>query len=214
MKKLLLLCALFLAVPAVAEEYYDYYGLQEYGLRKNTTRVEFYGGMTLPQDDWVHNGQPVDLGGTGWTVGLGFTRNISRYFALGLDGNYAQMGDGETFTSGGQDAYYRTGIATGLVTGRVNFFPSQSTRLYIPFGMGVGHMFARQKNDDGSHLTTNSTDLAWMLGLGLEFDLDESVIFGVEGRYNLIEADSEFKDAFGQSRYHYLSVMLKIGTRF
>ncbi len=68
--------------------------------------------------------------------------------------------------------------------------------------------------DDGSHLTTDSTDLAQMLGLGLEFDIDETVIFGVEGRYYLIEANSDFKDAFGKSRYHYMTVMLKIGCRF
>lgn len=211
MKKLFLLCALFLAVPAVAQEYY---GLQEYGLRKNTTRVEFYGGMVLPQDDWSHKGQDVDLGGTGWTVGLGFVRNISAVFALGVDGNYAQLGDGNNFISGGQNAYFRTGLATGLVTGRINFFPSESTRLYIPVGIGVGHMFARQKNEDGSHLTTSSTDLATMLGLGLEFDIDETLIFGVEGRYYFLNADDEFKDAFGKGHYQYMTVMLKFGTRF
>ena len=211
MKKLFLLCALFLAAPAVAQEYY---GLQEYGLRKNTTRVEFYGGMVLPQDDWSHKGQDVDLGGTGWTVGLGFVRNISAVFALGVDGNYAQLGDGDNFISGGQNAYFRTGLATGLVTGRINFFPSESTRLYIPVGIGVGHMFARQKNEDGSHLTTSSTDLATMLGLGLEFDIDETLIFGVEGRYYFLNADDEFKDAFGKGHYQYMTVMLKFGTRF
>ena len=58
MKKLFALCALLLTLPAVAQ---DYYGLQEYGLRKNTTRVEFYGGMTIPQDSWNHGGQEVDL---------------------------------------------------------------------------------------------------------------------------------------------------------
>lgn len=211
MKKLLLLCALCLAVPAAAQEYY---GLQEYGLRKNTTRIEFYGGMVLPQDSWFHNGQEVDLGGTGWTAGLGFVRNITPVFALGVDANYAQPGDGDNFTSGGQNAYYRTGIATGLVTGRINFFPSESTRLYIPMGIGVGHMFARQKNEDGSHLTTDSTDLATMLGLGLEFDIDETVIFGVEGRYYYLDANDEFHDALGKGHYHYLTVMLKFGTRF
>lgn len=211
MKKLLLLCALFVSVPAFAQ---DYYGLQEYGLRKNTTRIEFYGGMVLPQDDWSHDGQNINLGNTGWTAGIGFTRNIIPVFSLGVDGNYAQLGDGDTFISGGQESYYRTGIATGLITGRVNFFPSQATRLYVPFGVGVGHMFARQKFDDGSHKTTSSTDLAQMLGVGLEFDIDETVIFGVESRYYLVEADSDFKDAFGKSRYHYLTVMLKLGYRF
>ena len=206
MKKILLLCALFAAVPAFAQ---DYYGLQEYGLRKNTTRIEFYGGMTLPKDDWKVHG--TELGTTGWTAGIGFTRNIVSFFGLGLDANYSQLGDGDTFAG---DSYYRTGVATGLVTGRVTFFPSQATRLYVPFGVGVGHMFARQKNADGSHLTTNSTDLAQMVGVGLEFDIDETIIFGVEGRYYLIEANDDFKDAFGKSRYQNMLVMLKLGCRF
>jgi opacity protein-like surface antigen len=211
MKKLFALCALFLALPAVAQ---DYYGLQEYGLRKNTTRIEFYGGMTIPQDAWTHNGNNVDLGQTGWTAGIGFTRNITPVFAVGLDANYAQLGDGDKFAFGGGQSYYRTGIATALVTGRVNFFPSEATRLYIPFGLGASHLFARQENDDGSHLTTDGTDFAQMIGLGLEFDIDETLIFGLEGRYYLIETADEVKKAFGKSRMHYMNVMLKIGCRF
>lgn len=212
MKKLFLLCAL-LAVAATSFAQ-DYYGLQEYGLRKNTTRVEFYGGMVMPQDDWNHNNKPVDLGEMGWSAGIGFQRNIVPVFSIGVDANYAQYGDGDTFTNGSGDSYYRTGVATGLVVGRLNLFPTQATRLYVPFGLGVGHMFARQKNDDGSHLTTDSTDFAQMLGLGLEFDIDETVIFGVEGRYYLIDANSEFEHTFGKSRIHHMLVMLKIGCRF
>lgn len=206
MKKLILLCALFVALPAIAQ---DYYGLQEYGLRKNTTRVEFYGGMVLPQDNWEPNGNK--LGSTGWTAGIGFTRNIVSFFGLGLDANYAQLGDGDKNAA---KSYYRTGIATGLVTGRFSFFPSQATRLYVPFGIGIGHTFARLKNSDGSHVTTDGTDLAQMLGLGLEFDLDETLILGVEGRYYLIDAADEFKQAFGRKRYHHYNIMLKLGCRF
>ncbi len=206
MKKLLLLCALFVAVPAIAQ---DYYGLQEYGLRKNTTRVEFYGGMILPQNNWKPHG--TDLGTTGWTAGIGFTRNLVPFFGLGLDANYAQLGDGEKNSA---NSYYRTGIATGLVTGRFSFFPSQATRLYIPFGIGLGHTFTRLKNADGSHLTTDGTDLAQMVGAGLEFDLDETLVFGLEGRYYLIEAANEFKKAFDKSRYHHFLIMLKVGCRF
>ena len=211
MKKLLALCALLFALPAVAQ---DYYGLQEYGLRKNTTRIEFYGGMNIPQDSWTYNSQQVDLGQTGWTAGIGFTRNVIPVFALGLDANYAQLGDGDKFSNGTGQSYSRTGIATALVTGRVNFFPSQATRVYIPFGIGAGHIFARQKNDDGSHVTTDGTDFAQMIGLGLEFDIDETVIFGIEGRYYLVEAADEVRTKFGKDRLHYVNVMLKLGCRF
>jgi opacity protein-like surface antigen len=206
MKKLLVCCLLFAAVPVLAQ---DYYGLEDYGLSKNTTRVEFYGGAVLPQDNWEPNGK--DLGGTGWTAGIGFIRNLTPVFALGMDGNYAQLGDGEKDAS---HAYYRTGIATGLVTGRVNFFPKQATRVYIPFGLGIGHVFARQKFSDGSHRTVDGTDLAGMLGAGLEFDLDDSLVFGVEGRYYLLNAADEVKDTFGKNRYHHFLVMLKMGCRF
>ena len=206
MKKLLLMCALFVAIPAIAQ---DYYGLQEYGLRKNTTRVELYGGMVLPEDNWKPHG--TDLGTTGWTAGIGFTRNIVSFFGLGLDGNYAQLGDGEKT---GGSSYYRTGIATGLVTGRFSFFPSQATRLYVPFGIGLAHTFARKENSDGSHVTTDGTDLAQMLGLGLEFDIDETVVFGAEGRYNWVGLRSEMKDRFDHDNFTYWTVMLKLGVKF
>lgn len=207
MKKLLALFALLIAVPAMAQ---DYYGLQEYGLRKNTTRVEFYGGIVLPEDNWNKNG--YDLGSTGWTAGIGFTRNLFPFFGIGLDGNYTQLGDGEKDTAGN---YYRTGVATGLVTGRVSFFPSQATRLYIPFGMGLAHTFVRQKLNNGGHAPTiDGTDLASMLGAGLEFDLDDSMIFGVEARYYYIKTADEVKSAFGRGHYHHYNVMLKLGCRF
>ena len=208
MKKILLVCALFFALPAAFAQ--DYYGLSEYGLRRDTTRVEWYGGMVLPREGWKHGTSNIDLGKTGWSAGIGFQRNIVSWFSLGLDGNYAQLGDSDKASDG---SYFRTGIATGLVTGRINFFPSYATRIYIPFGAGVGHMFARQKKGS-DHETTSSTDLAQMLGLGLEFDLDDSMIFGLEGRYYLVDSSKEFKEAFGRNHLHYLDILLKLGFRF
>lgn len=209
MKKLFVLMSLLLGASAVFAQ--DYYGLQEYGLRKNTTRVELYGGMVLPQNGWKDRDTNTDLGKTGWSGGIGFQRNIIPLFSLGLDANYAQLGDSDKKAD---KSYYRTGIATGLVTGRLNLFPSQATRLYIPFGVGVGHAFTRQKMADGSHKTTSGTDLAQMLGLGLEFDIDESIIFGLEGRYYLVDTADDFKKEFGHKHLHYIDVLLKFGFRF
>ena len=213
MKKLFLLATLLFAFSAASAQ--NYYPVDDYGLHAGTNRVEFYGGMVLPQSSWTHNGQPVDLGDLGWTAGLGFYRNITNVFALGLDGNYAQFGDGDKVNEGtANEYYYRTGVATGLIAGRVNFFPRHSTRLYIPMGIGVGHTFVRQRNGDGSHKTVNSTSLAGMLGAGLEFDMDESWILGVEGRYYLVRTPDDMKTAFGKNRIHYSEIMLKIGCRF
>ena len=174
MKKLILLCAVLMVAPLSAmakDAYHDYYGLEEYGLRNNTTRVEFYGGVAEPQSNWTHN-------------------------------------------AGTQKAKYTSGIATGLLIGRFNFFPSQPTRFYVTSGLGIGHMFSREKFDDGTHDTVNSTSWAGMIGAGVEFDVDDTVIFGVEGRYNLVDLDGDYQDALGKGRYHYLSALLKIGCRF
>ena len=48
----------------------------------------------------------------------------------------------------------------------------------------------------------------------LEFDLDDSLIFGVEGRYYYIKTADEVKDTFGRGHYHHILVMLKLGCRF
>ena len=209
MKKLLMLCLLFTALPVLAQ---DYYPLHAYGLRKDTSRLELYGGMILPGNNWeVKPGSTTyELGSTGWTAGLGFTRNVVRFFGLGVDANYAQLGDGKKDTTG---SYYRTGVATGLVTGRVSFFPSSATRPYIPVGFGIAHTFARHKTN-GHHQTVDGTDLAEMIGLGLEFDLDDDMIFGVESRYYRIHMADEMRDAFKKNHFHHVLIMLKIGCRF
>ena len=209
MKKLILLAALLMAVPAAFAQ--NYYPIHNEGLYAGATRLELYGGMVMPQSDWKHEGATVDMGNVGWAAGIGFYRNISRVVAFGLDGNYAQLGDGDERAD---KSYFRTGAATGLVAVRVNFFPRRSTRIYIPAGIGVGHVFVRQNNDDNSHKTYNSTDLAGMLGLGLEFDIDESIIFGAEGRYYMMRTRSDVKSQFGKDNIHYGEILLKFGFRF
>ena len=209
MKKIVLFAALLLAVPAAFAQ--NYYPIHNQGLYAGATRLELYGGMVIPQSDWKHEGQTVDIGNIGWAAGMGFYRNISRVVTLGLDANYAQLGDGDERAD---KSYYRTGAATGLVAVRVNFFPRHTTRIYIPAGIGVGHVFARQNNDDGSHKTYSSTDLAGMLGVGLEFDIDETVIFGAEGRYYLMRTRDDFEGNLGKDYIHYGEILLKFGFRF
>ncbi len=208
MKKILVLCLLFAAFPVFAQ---DYYPLQAYGLRKDTSRMELYGGMVLPGNNWEFKSGSTtrEIGSTGWTAGLGFTRNVFPFFGLGLDANYAQLGDGEKAGGG----YYRTGVATGLVTGRFSFFPSSATRPYIPFGFGINHTFARYKQG-GNHNTYDGTDIAQMLGVGLEFDMDDSTIIGVETRYYYLHMADELRDTFHKKHFHHLLIMLKMGFRF
>lgn len=209
MKKLLLLSLLLGCFSFGYAQ--NYYPIHNEGLYAGATRIELYGGMVLPQSNWNHDGESVDIGDIGWSAGLGFYRNVSRVIALGLDGNYAQFGDGDERAD---KSYYRTGAATGLVAMRVNFFPRHTTRIYIPVGIGVGHVFTRQNKEDDSHETYNSTDLAGMLGVGLEFDIDESIIFGAEGRYYMMRTRDDFENQFGKDNIHYGEILLKFGFRF
>ena len=219
MKKLFILAALVCAPALYAAEQYaccSYEDTPKYGLQTNTTRVEFYGGVALPEEDWSENGQTLQLGDTGFTAGVAFVRNLLPWLTLGLDGNYAGLSKGDDLTTAGGDTVnYRSGIATGMVAGRVYLFPASMTRIYGTAGIGAGYMYAKEKNTtaDTSH-TYDSTDIAWMLGAGLEFDIDETVVFGAEGRYNWVGLRGDIKDRFGKDDYGYWTLMLKLGVKF
>lgn len=219
MKKLFILAALLCAPALYAADQYaccSYEETPKYGLQTNTNRVEFYGGVALPDDDWSENGQTLKIGDTGFSAGIAFVRNVLPWLTLGLDGNYAGFAKGDDFTTtDGREVNYRSGAATGLVAGRVYLFPHAMTRLYGTAGIGAGYMYAKEKDartDDKK--TYDSTDVAWMVGAGLEFDIDETVVFGAEGRYNWIGLRSDMKDRFGKDDYQYWTVMLKLGVKF
>ncbi len=219
MKKLFALAVLLCAPALYASGQYTcctYEDTPKYGLDTNTTRVEFYGGVALADEDWSENGQTLQIGDTGFTAGVAFVRNILPWLTLGLDGNYAGLTKGDDFTTtDSRTVNYRSGIATGLVTGRVYLFPKSMTRLYGTAGIGAGYMYTKEKeaNTDAKQ-TFDSTDVAWMLGAGLEFDIDETVVFGAEGRYNWVGLRSEMKDRFAKDDYQYWTVMLKLGVKF
>ena len=221
MKKILILAALFCAPTLYAASSYATCPYEDaesrkYGLFTNTTRVEFYGGVALPEDAWSENGQTLEIADTGFSAGVAFVRNILPWLTLGLDGNYTGFSKGEDFTtSGGDLVNYRSGIATGLVAGRVYLFPKSMTRLYGTAGIGAGYMYTKEKNaaTDKSQ-TFDSTDIAWMLGAGLEFDIDETVVFGAEGRYNFVGLRSDMKNRFSKDDFTYWTVMLKLGVKF
>ena len=219
MKKLLILAMLFVTPFAYAADKYaccNYTERPLYGLYTNLSRVEFLGGIAFLNKHWSENNQTLEIGDTGFTAGMAFVRNILPWLTLGLDGNYSGFSTGGLFTNGGgQDLNYRSGTATALVTGRAYLFPKSMTRIYATGGLGAGYMYAREKNKTTNQKHTyDSTDLAWMLGLGMEFDIDETVVFGAEGRYNWVGLRSDMKERFGHNNFTYWTVMLKLGIKF
>ncbi len=218
MKKLLILAILLMAPMAYAAEKYACCTYEEtplYGLYTNLSRVEFYGGVAWLNKDWEENGQTLQIGGTGFSIGAAFVRNILPWLTLGLDGNYTGFtrGDEITLTTGKAD--FRSGVGTALVTGRAYLFPKSMTRLYGTAGIGGAYAYAKQRDlaTQDSELY-DSLDIAWMLGAGLEFDMDETVVFGAEGRYNWVGLRSDMKSRFGHQDLAYWSIMLKLGVKF
>ena len=219
MKKLLVLFVLFLTPLAYAAQKHTCCNYQEtpsYGLYTNLSRVEFFGGVSMSNGDWKENGQKLEIGETGFTAGLAFVRNVLPWLTLGLDGNYAGFSRGDEVTlSGGKTVDYRAGAATALLTGRAYLFPKSMTRLYATAGVGGGYAYARERDTSTKENETyDSLDFAWMLGAGIEFDLDETVVFGAEGRYNWMALRSDMKDHFSHDSFDYWTIMLKLGIKF
>ena len=202
-----------------AEDHYACCNYEEkslYGLNTNTTRVEFFGGVALPEAEWRENGNKLEIADTGFSAGMAFVRNILPWLTVGLDGNYAGFAKGKEMTAeSGDKVRYRSGTATALVTGRVYLFPKSMTRIYGTGGIGGGYMYTKEHNKtaDSSEIY-DSLDFAWMAGAGLEFDLDETVVFGMEGRYNWMALRSDMKNHFGHHHYDYWTFMLKLGVKF
>ncbi len=219
MKKLFILAALLVAPLAYGAERHTCCTYEEtplYGLYTNLSRVEFFGGVGLSNGDWKENGQKLEIGETGFAAGLAFVRNVLPSLTLGLDGNYAGFSRGDEVTlSGGDTVDYRAGAATALVTGRVYLFPKSMTRLYGTAGIGGGYMYIKERNKTAdSSEYYDSLDFAWMLGAGIEFDLDETILFGAEGRYNWMSLRSDVKNHFNHDSFDYWSIMLKLGIKF
>ncbi len=219
MKKLVLVALLCLAPAVYAADKHTccaYDEVSTYGLYTNLSRVEFFAGVTLPLKEWSENGQTLQIGDTGFSGGIAFVRNVLPWFTLGLDGNYAGFSRGDEITlTSGDTADFRAGSGTALVTGRAYLFPRSMTRLYGTAGIGGGYAYVKEKNKTAdTSKTYDSLDVAWMLGAGIEFDLDETVVFGAEGRYNWVGLRSDVKDRFGHDNLTYWTIMLKMGVKF
>ena len=218
MRKLFILAVLFCAPMAYASEPYaccTYNDKNLYGLKTNMSRVEFFGGVAWPNVNWEANGQTLEIGDTGFSAGMAFVRNILPWLSIGLDGNYAGFSKGkELITPSSETVRYNAGVATAMITGRAYLFPETMTRLYGTAGIGGAYAYAREKNQTTDKTKTfDSLDIGWMLGGGVEFDLDETVLLGAEARYTWAGLRSDMHSQFGHKHYDYWTVMLKLGIK-
>jgi opacity protein-like surface antigen len=208
MKKLLL-AAVFavFALPSFA-------GIDE-GIDAGMTYVSVLGGFAAPIDGYqpVNYSGSVDYGDAGPSYGAQIMHHISPYFGIGAEFNATNYDTAKDKLS--TSSYEnKADKYSFMLAGKINFAPAAKTRLYIPFGAGYSR-FKGTVNNITTHVSgeETSTKPAFYAGLGVETDLNDIFIFGIEGRYNYFQID---KDKF-DSENGYLddvSLLVKLGIKF
>lgn len=207
MKKIVVLLGILLCGTGVA--------FAQSGLRvgDNYISISLGGGNStdkVEQVNWGNKG--------GFAYGVQIMTLLSPQFAFGFGV------EGTNFSPASTISYYEgykineridSSILNVMLAGRF-YITQNASRIYIPIGMGMGRArfeidyFA----DDERFLNVkeSSTGHAWYVGLGIESEFSNNVIFGIEGRLNgqNIEID------LTQETYdvHYITVAARLGYKF
>ncbi len=170
------------------------------GIEGGESVANFYMGLgsALQKSGMEVDGQNLSWGNIGGDAGLSYLYFVSPYLGLGADIHYAGFQGSESFEDVPGRWYWHT-FETDfemhtmhiMGIGRINLNPGSSLRLYIPFGAGIalseGRM--RYKWDDYDMYQAESYDssFSWYAGIGLEFETNNNVTWGIEARYNAFE---------------------------
>ena len=205
MKKILsgIVCSL-LFVPAFA-------GIDS-GIDAGMTHVSLLGGFAAPITDYKYSSN-VEYGDSGPVYGAQIMHYLTPHFGLGAEFNATQYQQAEG-TRQSRDYKNSADRYAFMLAGKIVFVPQAKTRFYIPFGAGFSRFKGTLKSiAEAQDETLTCTKPAFYAGLGVETDLNDIFIFGIEGRYNGFGID---KDKF-QTDNSYLddiSLLLKFGIKF
>ncbi len=216
MKKLLISTVLLvLFTPAFA-------GIDQ-GIDKGMTHISVLGGFAVPTTEYGFSPMNVgasfgdenfDYGDVGPTYGLQIMHYLTQNIGLGLEFNatnydaaeysLSAMGFSETIkTSADKYAMF--------LAGKFNFAPDAKTRLYIPVGVGFAKYKGKMESDVFGEEEQSATKPALYVGLGVESDLNDIFIWGLEARYNhWWMDDNKFADT---SYLSDISLLLKVGVK-
>lgn len=180
-------------------------GIDE-GIDAGTKNLFIFGGTAYPHNIKI-NGVESEYGDLGPAFGAQFIYNSRDWFGLGLDFNYSKSGTKSTSSTDST----KSQMWTGMVMARINLWPQSGVRFYLPIGGGFGQ--AKISSSGSSNTSFEETDFALATGLGLDFDLNDMWIFGVEFRFTRI-----FVDKFGTNNvdngFDYSNTFLRLGYKF
>ena len=174
------------------------------GLGSATNKIEGY--------EWSEDGA-ITYGGQLMTI-------VAPNIGLGFEFNGNHFGEGSnseivSYTSVATDI--NANIWNLMLAGRLYMSQMEnSTRVYIPLGVGIGFSNIKIKYSAPGYYPVSEKDsssgFSWYAGLGYEEEISENTLFGVEARFNgtNVKVDS-LDDSYNPS---YFMVVARLGYKF
>ena len=219
-------------------------GVFAQGIEKGDQMVSvFLGGAAPLQDSGVYSSvitgddfakEELAWGDGAASYGVQYMYALTPHFAIGAEYNGNNFGDAEyereyfinTNNWGESEIDSSMNVHNFMVAGRYTFNPQSNTRFYIPLGLGMASAkasfdYSEVINDSGRFDLTNasisksSTSFAYYLGLGVEGNINNNWIWGVEGRYQAFAFDyGKFMEGLDKENLSYFALLFKVGYRF
>lgn len=215
------------------------------GIKAGDQMVSVFLGGAAPLQDSNISAQDVlgatagteklDWGGSAVSYGLQYMYSVTDSFAFGLEymGNSFSDADYDQTLYVSPSEWAKASLESSMevhnlmAAGRFTTNPDKDIRFYIPFGLGVAFSKATLDLEEtlvlGGRPTHNSdsvsadnTSFAYYLGLGVEGNFSNQLMWGVEGRYSAFTMDYGKFDGsdYGKEDLSYFSLLFKLSYKF
>ena len=182
------------------------------GVKPGTQQAAINLGLANPLSNDTVDNQTETFGKLGPAFGFNYLYQLHKYASIGGDFDYKFLGTRDAVTGHGP-VEIKSSAWTLLAVGRVDALPENDIRPYGLLGLGVGGVkrevdFSQRPDLNSSK---NSNGLAFALGAGVDYDLNEAWLAGAELRYNIIGTS---QDEIGAGHISTLDILFKLGYKF
>jgi len=177
-----------------------------------TSQVSLSLGASNPLSYNDVDGQRMEFGQTGPSLGFQALYQFLPNLAVGADLNFKRLGDRD-FRTGRGPVQVESSAWTMLAVGRGDFLPASDLRPYVMMGLGLGGVKreVRYAFTPAFDRDTRSGGVALALGSGIDFDISPSIVAGAELRWNYIDTDYS---QVGTNSVRTLDLNFKVGYKF
>lgn len=153
-------------------------------------------------------------GTNGFAADVSMLWDASNYLAVGVDYMMLHPRAKTHGTAGGDERHYHGMYAHAIsLAGKLTLNPWNSFKIYSP--MGIGMMNARMKTEGITSASEDHWGAAMYIGLGMQYDLTESLFAGLEYRYAFAWiSDKHLTPNHRDRDLQFHNIMLRMGMRF